>query len=186
MAFLVLVGGAYLFKRHTNRILLTAMTMGFGGIYLFFHLHPALDWIPGGWTAWRSTYTVAIVGFVVYLWVRRKGANPDATVWKWAMFLVGLAAFFTFALGGFVRERARQPYNVYDELVKVEVLPHEADRWLVYTKCIGCHFQSPGDLDRFARIDWKERVQIERERPGLELTDEEAERIATYLKEFYR
>ena len=45
-----------------------------------------------------------------------------------------------------MRERARQPYSVYDQLVKPEVTLMEADRWLTYEKCIGCHLKSPLEL----------------------------------------
>lgn len=101
------------------------------------------------------------------------------------MFIAGLAALFTFALGGFVRERSRQPFNVYEQLVKVEALPAEKDRVLVYQKCVDCHHASPAEFERYKPGDWAERVEIERNRPGLDLSDEEAERITRYLEEHY-
>ena len=101
------------------------------------------------------------------------------------MFAAGLAAFFTFALGGFVRERARQPFNVYEELVKVEVLPHEEDRYLLYKKCVVCHHKSPKEFERYPRKDWAFLVEIERNRPGADISIEDAERIVRYLKEYY-
>ena len=97
-----------------------------------------------------------------------------------------LAAFFTFALGGFVRERARQPYNVYGELVKVEVTPLEADRWLFTEKCVTCHHKSITAFERYDIQDWQGMVDQERERPGLVISDEEAARIVKYLEDHYR
>ena len=102
------------------------------------------------------------------------------------MFLVGLAAFFSFALGGFTRSRARQPFNVYEELMKVEVLPFEEDRYILYKKCLECHYhKGPKDFERYTEKDWERRVAIERERPGANISDEEAARIIRYLKEYY-
>jgi hypothetical protein len=102
------------------------------------------------------------------------------------MFIAGLAAFVAFNLGGFVRERSRSPYTVYLEIVKPEVLPHEADRFLLYQKCVRCHHKTPKDFIRYEKKDWDDRVAIERQRPEAEITDEEAVRIIRYLKEHYR
>ena len=52
-----------------------------------------------------------------------------------------------------------------------------------YDKCIGCHHKTPKELFRYTTINWKDRVEIERNRPGVEITDEEASRITRYLQE---
>ena len=186
MVLMLLLAAGYLFKRVQGKILLGGMTLGLASLYLIFHWHPPLDWIPGGPAVWRAFYTVVIVGVLAFLWTGSRFKSLEWTGWRWVLFTAGMAAFFTFALGGFVRERARQPYNVYEELVKVEVLPQEADRWLVYKKCVGCHHKSPKDLERYAKKDWDVRVGIERSRPGVNITDEEAARIVSFLKENYR
>lgn len=184
---MLLIGGAYLFLRHKKKFLLTAMTIGLGSTYLVLHWHPALDWLPGGPAVWRGTYTVVLLGFIVFLWmILSRSDKPPGQGWRWAMFVVGLVAFFTFALGGFVRSRARQPYNVYMELVKPEVTTLEADRALMYQKCLGCHHGTPNALARYKKKDWEVRVQQERKRPGANITDEEAVRIIGFLKEYYR
>jgi len=185
IAFMLLFAGGYLFARHRNRFIIGLMTGGIISTYLVLHWHPALDWLPGGVTAWRATYTVIIIAFFVFLWVMNRGGLYDRTLWRWAMFVTGLAAFFAFALGGFTRSRARQPYNVYEQLVKVEVLPHEEDRFFLYKKCIRCHHKSPKDLERYEPKDWQNRVEIERKRPGADIDEKEAERIIKYLEEYY-
>ena len=53
-------------------------------------------------------------------------------------------------------------------------------------KCIGCHHQSPKDFARYGKKDWDVRVALERKRPGMDITDEEAARIIRFLKETYR
>ncbi|MFC1822402.1 cytochrome ubiquinol oxidase subunit I [Thermodesulfobacteriota bacterium] len=185
IALMLLLAGGYLFYRYRKKALLWAMTIGIASLYIVLHAHPPLDWF-GSPVTWRLSYTIILIGFLVFLWFIQRGRRDALQKWRWPMFVAGLAAFFTFALGGFVRERARQPYNVYGELVKVEVLPHEADRFLLYEKCIGCHHKSPNDLKRYEPKDWAQRVEIERKRPGVEITDEEAVRIMNYLKEYYR
>lgn len=186
IAVMLLLGGSYLFARHKRRFLQVAMTVGIVSTYLVLHWHPALDWLPGGSMVWRTTYTIFILAFLFFLWTVRRGGFYDRGVWKAAMFVAGLAAFFSFALGGFVRSRARQPYNVYEQLVKPEVLPLEADRLLTYKKCLGCHHKGPKEFARYKKKDWEARVELERKRPGAEITDEEAERIVGFLKETYR
>jgi len=186
IGLLLLLGAAYLFARHRSRFILWTSTLGLAGIYLVLHWHPALDLLPGGKPVWRAAYTVVIAGLLVLLWRIKGRTDPDRPWWKAAMLAVGLASFLAFALGGFVRERARQPWTVYEEIVKPEVLPLEADRWLVYDKCLGCHHQSPKDLARYAKKDWEDRVATERRRPGVRITDEEARRIVAFLKENYR
>jgi len=106
--------------------------------------------------------------------------------WKCALFIAGLAAFFTFILGAFVRERSRQPYTVYQEIIKPEVLPYEADRFLLYEKCMKCHHRTPNELSRYEKKDWEVRVKVEQNRPDADINDEEAKRITDYLKEHYQ
>ena len=125
-------------------------------------------------------------GFVAFLWVIRGKGDPAHKGWQWAMFVAGFAAFIAFNIGGFVRERARSPYTVYLEIVKPEVLPYEADRFLLYQKCLQCHHKSPKDFARYEKRDWDVRVGIERQRPGAGIADEEAARIIRYLEEHYR
>ncbi len=186
IAFLVSFGGAYLFMRHRNRAVLAFITAGIAGIYYILHVHPPLHWIPGGPTVWRVSYTVVLAGLLIFFWTRKRKGEEESASRPRLMFLVGLAAFFAFALGGFTRERARQPYNVYGQLVKSEVLPLEADRWLTYEKCIMCHHQSPAEFERYKPKDWVARVKTERDRPGVNISDEEAERITRFLQENYR
>ena len=101
------------------------------------------------------------------------------------MFVAGLAAFFAFCLGGFVRERSKSPDTVYGQIVKPELTQMEADRYLVYETCIGCHHRTPKDLDRYDGGDWPKRVAIERSKRKLTITDAETERIIRYLQEHH-
>jgi hypothetical protein len=101
------------------------------------------------------------------------------------MFVAGLAAFFTFALGGFVRERSKSPDTVYGEITKPEQTIFEVDRYLVYTKWLEPRDQIPADLDRERPPDWRQEVEQAR-RGGLVLTEQEAERIIHYLEEHHR
>jgi hypothetical protein len=64
------------------------------------------------------------------------------------------------------------------------VLPYEADRFLLYQKCVRCHHQTPNDFDRYEKQDWEGRVKIEQNRPGSAISDEEAARITEYLREY--
>ena len=104
-------------------------------------------------------------------------------------FAAGLAAFFVFALGGFVRERSKSPDTVYGQIIKPEATVAEIDRRLLYDKCVRCHNQeapTPKDFERYAAKDWPRKVEIERSRPDApEITDEQAERIIRFLQEHY-
>ncbi len=183
IALLILLGAAYLFKRRQSKTLLYAASVGIASMYLTFSMHPPLRWLPGGSFVWRAAYTVAIAGFIVYLWYSRADKLPLRPRWQWTMFVVGLAAFFAFGLGGFVRERSRQPYNVYLALVKPEALPSETNRALTYQKCLGCHLSSPNEFERNNGANWAQVVQRERELGRVQITDREAERIVSYLEE---
>ena len=186
IGFMLLFAGGYLFTRHKNRFIQGVMVAGVLSTYLILHLHPALDWFPGGPLMWRISYTLILAAFLIYFWINSKKGGYEKKIWKVTMFAVGLAAFFAFALGGFTRSRARQPFNVYEQLVKVEVLPFEEDRYLLYKKCLDCHHhKGPKDFKRYTEKDWEYRVAVERKRPGADISDEEAERIVRYLKEHY-
>ena len=52
-------------------------------------------------------------------------ARPE-TGNSWAMFVVGLASFMAFAMGGFVRERSKSPDTVYGEIIKPEYTEEDA------------------------------------------------------------
>ncbi|MBN1291270.1 MAG: cytochrome ubiquinol oxidase subunit I [Candidatus Latescibacteria bacterium] len=179
------IAAVYLFIRHRDKpVILSFATAGLASLYLFLSWHPALDWF-GSTATWRIAYTIVLVGFIAFLWVIRKtDKQVTSEPWQWAMFIAGIAAFLAFAMGGFVRERARQPHTVYKQIIKPEVLPREADEFLVYDKCVVCH-STPKFLDRYKKRDWVERVKVERERPGVDITDDEVEHIIRYLRERY-
>jgi cytochrome bd-type quinol oxidase subunit 1 len=191
VVFLV-IGGAYLFFRYRHKLIfLGAVSVAIASLYILLALHPPLDWVPGGPVAWRVTYTVVLAGFLAYLWASRLWAQRGRElpvrnrVWSWLLFVAGMAAVATFFFGGNVRERSKSPYTVYLELEKPEVLRYEQDRFLLYERCVACHHASPKEFQRYEKRDWPERVAIERRRPGLDLTDEEAQRIIRSLQEQY-
>jgi hypothetical protein len=161
------------------------VTAGLGLLYLFAMVHPALDWL-GGPVVWRLASTAVLGGLGAAFWLLRGRIDPDGRPLRWAMFVAGLAAFFAFTLGGFVRERAKSPQTVYKEIEKPEATAFERDRFLVYETCVRCHHRSPKDFRRYAKKDWAARVARERERPGVEITDDEARRIVEFLEEQYR
>ena len=182
---MLLMGGSYLYSRHQKKVLFVAVTVGLLIFYSVLHMHPPLHWFPGGPLVWRLGYTVVIFLMMLFFWTRAGLKFKEHALWRWGMFAAGLAAFFAFAMGGFVRERARQPYNVYGELVKVEVTPFESDRWLFTEKCVTCHHRSITAFDRYDVHDWQSVVDRERERPGANISEEEALRIVKYLEDHY-
>jgi hypothetical protein len=156
-------------------------------------VHPPLTWLGGSALAWRLFTTAAILGFIGWIWAcrgkgkwhglpaRDKHGHATHPAWQWAMFVVGLAAFMAFAMGGFVRERSKSPDTVYGEIVKPELTDKEADRYLVYEKWLKPRNEMPEDLVRKRPESW--RIQVEQARSdGLELTDDQAERIIRYLE----
>lgn len=185
VSLMLLLGGGYLFSRHKARGILIAMTAGLASLYVVLHLHPPLHWLPGGDTLWRVSYTAVLLAVSGGFWYLSRRPGPLGERWKWVMFIAGLAALLAFFFGGFVRERSRQPYSVYKQLVKPEVLPREADRFLLYDKCIGCHHRSLSDITRTPGEDWTRRVELERRRPGADISAAEAERISRYLEEHH-
>jgi cytochrome bd-type quinol oxidase subunit 1 len=189
IAVFLIVAGVYIFTRHKHKKLLLAVaSLAFASLYIILYRHPALNWF-GSETAWRVVYTVVLGGGLVVLWLLQwKGPDFKFEMWRgyrWLLFIGAAGAFFTFALGGYVRERSRSPYSVYEEIEKPEARNYEVDRALVYDRCVGCHHLSPRDLKDPHAASWEERIAIERERAGVALTDDEAERIVRYLKEKY-
>jgi cytochrome bd-type quinol oxidase subunit 1 len=183
IAIFLVIGGVYLFIKHRDKLpVLIVATLGIAALYIFFGLHPALYWL-GQPTTWRIFYTVALLALLGLVWLARFRGKPITRKrWPWALFLAGAAAFFAFALGGFVRERARNPYTVYGELTKPEMVSYEEDRFLLYDKCIDCHHQTVREFARYKPRDWQQRVEIEAGRPGVNLTEGEKLRIIGYLE----
>lgn len=185
IATMVVIAGTYVFSRYRNRAILWGTTFGALALLVILQLHPPLEWLPGGPLVWRAACTVAIVGLIGWLWFSRGRLGARLERWRWLMFVAGMAAFFTFALGGFVREKSRNPHTVYGEIEKPEATQAERDRFLFYQKCVDCHHQSPKDFEDYEVTDWPERLEIERARPMVDLTDDEAERLLSYLQEHY-
>jgi cytochrome bd-type quinol oxidase subunit 1 len=181
------IGGIYVFVRHRQKLfMLVIVTIVLASFYILLHYHPPLTWLPGGAIVWRSFYTVLLLGFITFMWLMRwKGKEITIRFWPFAIFVAGMAAFFTFALGGYVRERSRNPYSVYEELHKPEAKQLELDRFLVYDNCVECHHMNPKFLKQYEARDWELRVEIERARPGVVMSDEETKRIIRWLEEKY-
>lgn len=183
LIFLV-IGGMFVVKRWDRKGVAWATTVGLLIVLAIIYVHPPLMWLGQSALAWWLVSTAVILGLIGWIWSSRRKGNPDHQGWLWAMFIAGLAAFFTFTLGGFVRERSKSPDTVYGEIVKPELTDREADRYLVYTKWLEPRSEKPADLDRNRPEDWRQAVQQAR-RDGLELTDEEAERIIGYLEKYH-
>jgi len=184
LSFLI-IGGAFVARRYPRKAVAWAVTAGLLLVLLIVQVHPPLMWLRGSSLAWRLAAAAVVLGLVAWVWLNRGRGDPDRRGWQWAMFIAGLAAFFTFALGGFVRERSKSPDTVYGEIVKPEWTDHEADRYLVYAKWLQPRGQFPEDLERQVPEDWQEEVRKARQQ-GLELTDEEARRIVRYLEEHHQ
>jgi len=181
--FLV-VGGVFTVKRYGAKAVVAGLTAGLAVALGIIWIHPPLDWMGENPAVWRVGSTAVGLGLIALLWWVRGKGNPDLARWQWAIFVAGLAGFFAFAMGGFVRERSRSPDTVYGEIVKPELTQLEADRYLVYTKWLAPRGQHPHELDEAAVEDWAAEVERAR-REGLELTDEQAERIIRYLEADY-
>lgn len=184
LIFLV-IGGLFVVRRWGQKATAWATTVGLLIVLAIIEIHPSLMWLGRSALAWRLVSTAVVLGLIGLIWARRGKGNPDTGAWQWAMFVAGLAAFFAFAMGGFVRERSKSPDTVYGEIVKPEVTSLEADRYLVYTKWLKPRDETPEDLDSKRPPDWRQQVQQAR-RDGLVLTDQEAERIIRYLEAHHR
>jgi cytochrome bd-type quinol oxidase subunit 1 len=184
IVLMVLISGTYVFIRHRDKFwLLAAVTGGLAAFYILFYLHPPLSWF-GGPGAWRAAYTTAFVLFIAYLWLMRwKGHLLHLRGWQSFLLVGALASILVFALGGNIRERAKSPQTVYGELEKPEATDYERNRFLAYQNCVQCHHLSPRDLVLPEGESWAERVSIERRRSGVEISDEAAARIVSYLEE---
>ncbi len=186
----VVIGGAYLFVRHKSSAVPVAITVGLAALSVVILAHPPLDWLGVGQDAlWRGVCIAVLGGLIGLFWLMRGRVDTERNYWRWLKFIAGLAAFFAFTLGGFVRERSKSPDTVYGEIVKPEVTQMEADRYLLYDKCASWHNAggpSPKDFERYEGKDWPQRVQAERTRPGAPtITDDEAQRIIRFLEEHY-
>lgn len=180
---LVVCGASYLFARYRSRWLLWSLTLGIVSVSAIFWFHPVLDWF-GSVTAWRFMHTVVPILLIALLWTWGRRWNHEARIWKRIMFAGGMAAFVAFLIGGFVREKSRQPFTVYSEILKPEATAAEKDRFLFYDRCVKCHLGAR-DFDGWRGRDWEPLVQAERKRPGVDLDDAETLRIINYLKEQY-
>ncbi|MBN1362193.1 MAG: cytochrome ubiquinol oxidase subunit I [Sedimentisphaerales bacterium] len=181
--FLLVVGGTFVVKRHGSKKVMWGATAGLLVVLLVVWLHPPLMWLAGSAVLWRLVSTAVILGLIGWLWWQRGTGNPERNAWQWAMFAVGLAAFFTFAMGGFVREHSKSPDTVYGEIVKPEQTQEEADRYLVYTKWLEPRGLYPSRLDEPPPEGWRQAVQTARDEGVVELTDDEAQRIIGFLEE---
>ncbi len=183
VAVLVLCGGTYLFARFRSKWLLWSVTAGVAAVSSIFWFHPVVSWF-GSALVWRTVHTIVPLVFLGILWTWGKGWDPDARFWKRVMFTGGMAAFTAFLIGGFVREKSRQPYTVYREIIKPEATTSEIDRFLLYERCVYCHIGAE-DFNKWRGRDWEALVEAERARPGVNLDDAESQRIINYLKEQY-
>lgn len=184
IVILLTVGGTWLVKRHRGKRIMWAVTAGLAVVLGVIWIHPPLKWLGQSVLLWRLVTTLVVVGFGSWLWVCHGKGDLRRQGWQWARFVVGLAAFFAFTTGGFVREHCKNPDTVYGEIVKPEWTDREADRHLVYEKWLRPRKELPADLDRKQVDDWRHFVEQTREE-GLLLTDDEAERIIRYLEEHH-
>ncbi|MHC4930429.1 MAG: cytochrome ubiquinol oxidase subunit I [Planctomycetota bacterium] len=176
--FLV-IGGTYVVKQNNSNVLTAAITLGLLILLVVILRHPPLDYF-GGW--WRPVSAGIVILFIAWLWLNKGRGDPNRTAWQYAIFIAGLAAFFTFCLGGFIRERMKTPDTVYGEIVKPEWTDVEADRYLVYEKWIHPLYKTPTELDRNRPDSWRVAVQQARQDGTVTLTDTEAETIINYLE----
>jgi cytochrome bd-type quinol oxidase subunit 1 len=181
---LLAVGGTFVVKRFSRKAVAWGATGGLLLVLAIIQIHPPLMWL-GSALAWRLATAAVILGLIGWLWRSRLRGDADRKGWQWAMFAVGIAAFFAFAMGGFVREHSKTPQTVYGEIIKPEWTDEEADTFLVYDKWLGPRDQIPADLDRNRPESWRHEVEKART-TGLQLTDDEAERIIRYLEEHHQ
>lgn len=178
---MVLLGTVWLFAGKKHLWLRLMVTAGLLLTLLVFLAHPPLRVLTESRTVWTAGLAAIFTALLLFLWLAAPRLKDRHEFWQWTKLAIGLLAFSAFLIGGFVRERSRSPYTVYGEIVKPEVVEREADRFLFYDKCLGCH--APGKLKKPQAADWRERIAIERRRPELDLTDEQAARIVRYLED---
>jgi hypothetical protein len=178
---LLTVGGTYVVKRNGSKAIVWGTTAGLVVVLAVIMRHPPLDWMGSSAAVWRLGSSAIVLALIGWLWLCRAKGDPQRNAWQWAMFVVGLCAFFTFAMGGFVRERSKSPDTVYGEIVKPEWTDSEADRYLVYEKWLKPREELPVDLERSRPESWRQEVE-QAQAGGLVLTDNEAERIINYLE----
>ena len=181
--FLAVFGITYLFARYESRLLHGGLTAGVVSVAGFFWVHPTLTF-AGGAAGWRVLHTLVPILFIAFCWFVARKWDHTARVWRRIMFIAGMAAFVSFLIGGFIKSKARQPYTVYKEILKPESTPGEEARFLLHERCLYCHPGAKG-FDAHGEKDWDSLVQAERDRPGVELTDDEARQLVEYLKEQY-
>jgi cytochrome bd-type quinol oxidase subunit 1 len=181
---MVLLGAVYLFSRRNNLWLRLGITLGLIITMIVFLAHPPLYAITDSRAVWSFYLAAIFSALLLYLWMFAPRLKEWRQFWPWSKLAIGLLAFSAFLVGGFVRERSRSPYTVYREIVKPEMVDREADRFLFYDKCLGCHVVR--ELKMPMATDWRERVMIERQRPELDLTDEQADHILRYLENDYQ
>ena len=184
IGILLTIGGTFVVKQHGSKVMAWAVSAGMLLVLVIILKHPPLKYFGDSALVWYLVCTAIVVAFIMWLWLCRSKGDPDRPVWQLAMFLVGLAAFFTFTLGGFLREHIKSPDTVYGEIVKPEWTDREADRYLLYKKWLGPRNEFPADLDQNRPENWRQHVEQTR-REGLVLTDEEAERIIKYLEVYH-
>ncbi len=183
--FFLAVGGTFVVKRYGSKAVMWGATTGLFVLLVILWLHPPLMWLAGSAALWRLASTAVILALIGWLWWRRGTGDPNRRGWQWAMFVTGLAAFFTFALGGFVREHSKSPDTVYGEIVKPELTPYEADRYLVYTKWLEPQELYPSALEAPPVEGWQQAVRQARDEGAVALTDDEAQRIVGFLEEYH-
>ena len=183
--FMLVVGGIYLATRYGNPVLNLVISVGLLIVLTVIQIHPPIRAIAGSAVAWRAITTAAVLALIAWLWLVKGRGTTDRAGWLWAMFAVGLASFFAFAMGGFVREHAKSPETVYGEIEKPERTDRELDLYLLYDKWLRPRGELPRDLERSIPADWGEHVEAAR-RNGHELTDDEAERIVRYLEKHFQ
>ena len=189
IAVFLTLASVYLFVRHRGKVLHGAVTLGIISLSWIIIVHPPLQWFGPDPLIWRAACFAALAALIAACWLIRGRSNPEKKRWQWVMFAAGLAAFFAFALGGFVRERSKSPDTVYGEIIKPEANQMEMDRYLVYATCTRCHGGDepmPDDFKRYAPKDWAARVPLELQRPGAPaLSEPDVQRIVRFLEEHY-
>ncbi len=185
IATFLAIGGTYVFLRYKSKALLWGVTAGGAMLWVILTVHTPLKWLPGGPWVWRAAYTLVLAGFVTFLWLRRGKGDLETRRWKWAMFVAGLAAFFAFCFGGFVREASKNPQTVYGEIEKPEATDFERGRFFFYQTCVACHHQTVNEFQRYAGPkSWEELVRDSDHREMFDdLSEEEQQRLLDYLAE---